>query len=177
MAKFLSRLGAEKAQCGIFLCIHKIEADVVQPFTMTILFKRGPQQDESNRFELTPFNREVELDQTFQRDSTFYREKNGWQKKECTLQLGYYTLDKWVLTGNCEINMGDMVSKGDVRRYFEFTGQTATENARVEVTFNISEGQLQESAGARAKTFAQKLPDNNKLMEIAENAENTVNKA
>jgi hypothetical protein len=43
MARFLSRLGADKAQCGIFMCIHKIEADVVQPITMSILFKRGPQ--------------------------------------------------------------------------------------------------------------------------------------
>lgn len=140
MAKFLSRLGADKATCGIHLHIHKIEADVVQPFTMTIFFKRGPQSDESNRFELTPFVREVELDQTFARDSTFYREKNGWQKKECTLQLGYYTLDKWVMTGTVDINMADMVGKGEVRRQYEFTGQTATENARVEVTFTIEEG-------------------------------------
>lgn len=44
------------------------------------------------------------------------------------------------MTGSVDINMADMVGKGDVRRHYEFQGQTATENARVEVTFNIEEG-------------------------------------
>lgn len=55
MAKFLSRFGAVKTTCTINLTIHKIEADIVQPLNMTLFFVRGPQRDETNRFEITPY--------------------------------------------------------------------------------------------------------------------------
>ena len=51
--------------------------------------------------------------------------------------LGYYTLDKWMLTGTADINMGPFVGQGEIRREFSFEGETATDNAKVECTFNI----------------------------------------
>ena len=84
MAKFFDRLGKGKESCQIRLTIHKVEADVVQPLNFTLCFVRGPQRDESNRFEIIPSNREAEINQTFSRESTFYKEKNGtWGEKKC----------------------------------------------------------------------------------------------
>ena len=54
MAKFLQRFGAAKIVCSITLTIHKFEAEVEQPLNMSLVFVRGPQRDESNRFDITP---------------------------------------------------------------------------------------------------------------------------
>ena len=84
MAKFFSRLGKNFMTCSIRLSIHKVEADVSQPLNMSLFFVRGPQRDESNRFEITPSNREADINQTFSRDSSFYQEKNGaLEEKKC----------------------------------------------------------------------------------------------
>jgi hypothetical protein len=48
-------------------------------------------------------------------------------------------MEKWVSTGIVHIDMGQMVGQGDVRQQFEFTQQTATENAVFDCTFNIRE--------------------------------------
>lgn len=40
--------------------------------------------------------------------------------------------------------MAEMVGKGEIHRYYEFTDQIATENARVEVTFSIDEGHVKD---------------------------------
>jgi len=48
-------------------------------------------------------------------------------------------MEKWVSTGIVHIDMGQMVGQGDVRQQFEFTQQTATENAVFDCTFNIKE--------------------------------------
>ena len=105
---------------------------------MSLFFVRGPQRDESNRFEIIPSERETDVNQTFSRESTFYQEKSGnWGEKKCQILLGYYTLDKWVQTGILDLNMGPFVGKGECHKDFDFNGQTATENAKVHLTFLI----------------------------------------
>ena len=159
MAKFFSRLGQDKATCPVRLYIHKIEADVVQPLNCQLIFKRGPQEDKTQKFELGPFNREVTIDATFTRDSTFYKDnKTGnWAKKECIIQLAYFQFEKQFIAGSVEINMGDMVDQGEVTRWFEFSGQTNTENARVQCTFNITVGEERESTLSGVKSIVKKV--------------------
>lgn len=77
MAKFLQRFGAEKVSCVVNLTIHSVHADVVQPLSLTIQFIRGPQKDESQRFELNASSPDADINEQFSRESTFYKEKGS----------------------------------------------------------------------------------------------------
>jgi len=50
---------------------------------MTIFFERGPQKDESKRFQMSPKIRKTSINEVFQRNSTFYLDKKngGWYEK------------------------------------------------------------------------------------------------
>jgi hypothetical protein len=157
MSKFFSRLGQDKATCPVKLTIHKIEADVVQPMSCVLIFKRGPQTDSTQRFELGPFSREVDIEATFTRESTFFREKNGgWAKKECIIQLAYFQFEKQFIGGSIDINMGDFVDQGEVTKWFEFTGQNQTENARVQCTFVVQVGEEKASTLSSVSSVVKK---------------------
>lgn len=52
--------------------------------------------------------------------------------------------------------MNDFVDKGEVTRWFDFTGQTNTENARVQCTFVVSVGEEKESTLSGVKSIVKK---------------------
>ena len=52
--------------------------------------------------------------------------------------MGHYSINGWVQIGIIEINMSPFVGKGETHQKFAFEGQTATENAKVELTFLIA---------------------------------------
>jgi len=113
----------------------------------------------------------------FQWESLFgYDPKLGYEKKEVWLRLGYWQMKTWEPTGSVEIHIENMVEKGDVKRWYTFSDdQTATENARVEVTFNISEGTLKDS-NMRFKKTIPGMEDDTKLQQIAQSDVDTQEK-
>jgi len=54
MTSLFSRIGKEEQTCSITLVVETVEALVAEQIEMTIFFERGPQKDESNRFQMSP---------------------------------------------------------------------------------------------------------------------------
>ena len=63
MASILQRIGKEKTLCTVCLTVHQVEAIVAEEMELTIFFERGPQKDESKRFQLSPKIKRAQLDQ------------------------------------------------------------------------------------------------------------------
>lgn len=68
---------------------------------MALIFERGPQTDETARYELQPGGKRVPINVTFQRNSSFvyHKKKNTWEEKECKLCLVYYENQKKQVAG------------------------------------------------------------------------------
>ena len=54
MAKFLTRLVSDKFTCAISMEIIKLSVHVKQPIVMMVCWTRGPQRDETTKFEVLP---------------------------------------------------------------------------------------------------------------------------
>lgn len=111
MTTFFGRVGKEKEKCNITLVIRSIEAEVINPLYMSVVFERGPQRDETNKALITSKNKRVDVNQAFSRTSSFYvdKKKMSFYQKDCTLSLGYFVGDKWKAIGTITINMAEMV--------------------------------------------------------------------
>ena len=75
-SKLLKRIQSDRISFNIDLTIHKVSITVVEPYNMSVTIKRGPQKQEF-LFEADPHNKDTVLEQSFKRDSGFYRNKNG----------------------------------------------------------------------------------------------------
>ena len=80
---------------------------------MQLTFVRGPQKNETKKFEVVPTNPLITIGETFSRDSTFYKDNKGvWQEKECRVELIVFGLDKKQSTaGHVTIDLGSLVGK------------------------------------------------------------------
>jgi hypothetical protein len=162
--------------CPISMIVHSVEADVVQQLSLSLKIVRGPQTDESEKFEIDGSKKNVKLNLSFSRDSGFIwlPRLNRWEAKWCTIQLGYYEFNKWTLTGTVDIDMAPMVDQGYVTKVYDLKEQIATENAKVEVTFNISSGKDHNTAQADffhglAHKMVMRQTDSDKLKADADN--------
>lgn len=158
------------------MIVHSIEADVVQELTLSLKIIRGPQIFESEKFDIDGTKKNVKLNLSFTRDSGFIwlPRLNRWEEKFCTIQLGYHEFNKWTLTGTVDIDMAPMVDKGYVTNIYHLKEQIATENAKIEVTFNITSGKDHNAAQAEffhglAHKMVMRQTDPAKLQEAAGN--------
>lgn len=120
--KLFKRMGASKALCNIELRITSITLNVFQPLILKLRWTRGPQTDTCDNFEVNQARNVYDLNQTFNRTSNFYREKDGsWQRKECKLSLIYSSLGKEEQTGEITIDMSPFVGKGESYHSFTLT--------------------------------------------------------
>jgi hypothetical protein len=63
MTSFFQRVGKEKTELKIQLVIHNVNAELAQNVDdLSIVFERGPQRDETKRFEMGPMVKAVEID-------------------------------------------------------------------------------------------------------------------
>ena len=84
-----------------------------QPLILKLKWKRGPQEDVTEAFEVSQQANTYELDYSFKRTSNFYRDGNlDYQRKECNLELFYSSVGREESTGSIEIDMGPLVGKG-----------------------------------------------------------------
>jgi len=75
MTTFFGRVGKEKEKCNITLFVRAIEAEVVNPLYMSVVFERGPQREETNKVLMSSKSKRVDVNQTFSRTSSFYVDK------------------------------------------------------------------------------------------------------
>ena len=76
--KLFKRMGAQKVLCNIDLLISSIEVNVDQPLILKLKWTRGPQQDVSETFEVSPSTNTYELNFRFSRTSNFYKDKGNF---------------------------------------------------------------------------------------------------
>ena len=69
-----------------------------------------------------------------------------------------------------------MVGQGEVTEWFELGDQIATENARIQCTFNIISGEEKEKASQRIRMMLENVQDEKMLSYIAEDEEETAAK-
>ena len=86
-----------------------------QPLILKVRWKRGPQEDTSDTFEVNQTKSAYDLNFTFARTSTFYRDsKGGYQPKLCNIELVYSSVGREELTGSISIDMAPLVGKGNL---------------------------------------------------------------
>ena len=139
MTKFLTRLVADKFTCQIEMEIINLTVHVQQPIVMMVCWTRGPQRDESNKFEVTPDKTQYEIKHTFSRASSFFREKNCIQKKTCTIELVSSALEKRVVVGSIEMDLAPMVGKGRTIQTLDLENISIAKSARITAAFTLTE--------------------------------------
>jgi hypothetical protein len=144
---------------------------------MRFRIRRGPETEETKGFEITPADRETELDVAFQRDCTFDKDRNGvWLTKEMTIHLQYMEMGSWHSTGTMTIDLAPLIGQGEVTVWFNFTDQICTESARIECTFHIISGEEKENASLRVRRMLDSLQDEKMMAYIAEDERETAAK-
>lgn len=90
--KALGRMTQKKVNCEIVLTVLKIGAQVENDCRCKLVWKRGPQLDESELYELNNLETDVEAMYMFSRVSSFYTSDNRtYTKKTCDFQ--FVTID------------------------------------------------------------------------------------
>ena len=78
MAKYFQRLGATKKNFSFSVKIIALTAEVKEEISFSVLWKRGPQTEETNLFTVNPSQTTVDINKTFTRISVIYKdEKKG----------------------------------------------------------------------------------------------------
>ena len=114
MKKLFSRMTSEKVNCSISMKISGVQVTVNQPLILKLRWKRGPQTDTTETFEVSQDANTYQLNFRFERTSNFYRDgKGGYQRKTCNLELIYTSVDSEEQTGQVEIDMAPFVGKGE----------------------------------------------------------------
>jgi hypothetical protein len=87
--KNFSRLNQKKYNCKIVFEIKKLSYPIEEPTKVQIVWKRGPETQESEIIELNPYSAEVELNERFVKVSTFYSkdERITHEPKVCDILL------------------------------------------------------------------------------------------
>ena len=141
MAKFLNRIGADKVTCVIEMELTNLRVICSDPMTMFIAWTRGPQRDESSKFDVSPDQTDYKLKDSFKRESHFYREKDGsFQKKTCGIDLVFLSGDRKVNVGFIEIDLGTMVGKGKTTLTLDLQNVMIIQSAKITASFCVTEG-------------------------------------
>ena len=141
MAKFLNRIAAEKVTCAIEMELSNLKIRCSDPMTMVVAWTRGPQRDESAKFDVTPDQVDYTLKDCFKRESHFYREKDGsFQKKSCSIDLVFLSGDRKVNVGAIDIDLGTMVGKGKTTLTLDLSNVMIIDSAKITASFTVSEG-------------------------------------
>ena len=162
----VDKLFRKHYKCSIEVSIESIVSDVQKPYEVSIQFERGPQTDESGKYQLKPKERKVVVNKTFTRTSsfTYAKKEDKWYEKECKLTLFYFEGDSKKTAGVMKVNLGEMVDKSDVTRSIEFKlNKNPVETVSLRTTFLVISGAETTSSDGRKSSFlvSQRLTDSN----------------
>lgn len=141
--KALKRIGQKKQQFKITLVVHKIGAEVEEDCLIKAVWKRGPQEDTTEKYDLNPYEPDVEANHTFSRISSFYTNDGGktYDKKLCDFQMileNEKDQKETVIAILQGYNMAQFINKPETKEKIEFP-DSKRPNTFMEVTWNIKE--------------------------------------
>lgn len=87
MSKFISRIGTKKQNYQIRLAIKKIGANVDHDTQIWAVWKRGPQTDKTQMYDVNEIEVDAEATDVFTRISTFFTKGNDLIPKLCDFQV------------------------------------------------------------------------------------------
>ena len=146
MAKYLKRITQSKVPCMVTMDIKEVSVEVGSAMSLSVRWTRGPQVDQSEKFEVTPDATKYNIVQSFSRASTLYREKGGSiSKKTCMLEL---VASDGSIAGSVEVDLGPMVGKENFSYTFDFENLNNIQNATLTGLFTIRELSKEEAAEA-----------------------------
>lgn len=109
------------------------DADVI------VMWKRGPQEDCTNSFEMNDIQDEIDVDFQFKRVSTFYRNNKGnYEKKLCEFHLYREDDGAKKLIGKEDFDMSPFVGYNEKPCTIEFNSAIYS-NCFIEVIWSINE--------------------------------------
>ena len=88
MSKLFSRIGQTKTAMAISLQFLEVrtEEDITDEFN--VCWRRGPQEDETAKYQFEPGTKVLKMSEKFDRMSGFYQNKKGeFQRKTCAFRL------------------------------------------------------------------------------------------
>ena len=100
--------------------VTSVSIQTDQPSVMMVCWIRGPQRDESSKFEVDPDKTEYEFEHTFQRASKLFRDKTGAiQNKSCSLELVMEKEEQTQMVGNIKLDIAELYEKSDGEQTFQ----------------------------------------------------------
>ena len=162
--KKIGNLFKEKVPALITIDVTVISVQTEQPGSMSLCWKRGPQRDESEKFEVIPSQTEYEVSNTFSRCSKILREKSGTlNTKTCTLELVMVNEDQQQTVGTIDIDLTEMFQKEKETKTLQFTNLQIIQSASVTASFSVSELTKEEAKEAMAGQITGTKNNMNKL--------------
>lgn len=141
--KALKRIGQKKQQFKITLVVDKIGVEVEEDCLVQAVWKRGPQEDKTESYELNPYEPDVEANHTFSRISGFYTSDGGktYDKKHCDFKVilkNEKNKQETMIAILQGYNMAQFVNKPEAKDKIQFP-DSKNPNTFMEVTWNITE--------------------------------------
>ena len=107
---------------------------------MVVSWKRGPQRDESGKFEVIADETEYSVIHTFSRASTLFRDKAGvMQKKESQLELASVSLETSTIIGSGEVDLGAYFGKVNEKIKVKLDNSKVDSNASISCIISVTE--------------------------------------
>lgn len=88
MSKLFSRIGQSKTPMAISLQFLEVSSETETTDEFNICWRRGPQEDETAKYQFEPGQKILKMTDKFDRISGFYQNKKGeFQRKTCAFRL------------------------------------------------------------------------------------------
>ena len=140
--KAIKRIGKKQQKFQVQLTIVKIGCEVEEDLVVKVIWKRGPQSDETEEYDLNQYEPDVEADYNFTRISTFYTGDAGktYNKKGCDFQimLGKDSKNMSMVASLENHDMAPFVNKPDTMEHIPFP-KSKNPNTFIYVRWNITE--------------------------------------
>lgn len=138
MSKFISRIGAKKQNHQIKLAIKKIGANVDHDGQLAVVWKRGPQTDRSQQYDVNEIEVDADATDVFTRISSFYHKDTAVAPKGCDFQIMLTKQGKEKMIGFVtDHDMAPFVGKSNRPQHIPFANAEVP-NTFIDVEWTIS---------------------------------------
>ncbi|CDW89532.1 UNKNOWN [Stylonychia lemnae] len=140
LSKQFNRVGKQSENYQITFKPIVLKVNVYASSQYYIIFKRGPQKDESKKYKLEPQSNGLQMqqllfeDEVFQRVSSFYQEKDGkFQKKSADVIIKCINQVKEEKISEVSLNLSSYIGRGSVKDSIQLTGSAYFLDFEIEV--------------------------------------------
>ena len=90
MLKGIGRLAQTKVNMQVNIRLTQIGAQVEEDCQLQLMWKRGPQEDKSEQYEINSIQEDTDVDFLFSRVSSFYMSGKKYERKTCEFHIYRY---------------------------------------------------------------------------------------